>query len=51
VQPRHRAQWTRRFRASSDGAFQINIWIPEDSELDPRERQQALAGRDDVRRP
>jgi nitronate monooxygenase len=37
--PERIAEWARRFRASSDGAFQINIWIPEDSELDPRARR------------
>lgn len=40
--PERIAEWTRRFRAESNGAFQINIWIPEDSELDPRERRRRV---------
>jgi nitronate monooxygenase len=40
--PERIAEWARRFRAESNGAFQINIWIPEDSELDPRERRERV---------
>jgi nitronate monooxygenase len=40
--PERIAAWTRRFRAESNGAFQLNIWIPEDSEVDPRERQERV---------
>jgi nitronate monooxygenase len=40
--PERIAEWARRFRASSNGAFQINIWIPEDAEVDPLERQERV---------
>lgn len=36
--PEHIAQWAREFRSGSRGAFQINVWIPEQLQLDPRER-------------
>ncbi|MGE3289259.1 MAG: NAD(P)H-dependent flavin oxidoreductase [Pseudonocardia sp.] len=29
------AEWARRFRAGSDGAFQLNIWIPDEPVDDP----------------
>jgi nitronate monooxygenase len=37
--PQRIAEWARQFRAKSNGAFQLNVWIPESSELDPQERQ------------
>jgi nitronate monooxygenase len=37
--PQQIADWAREFRTRSSGAFQINIWIPENSKLDPRERR------------
>lgn len=40
--PQRIAEWARQFRAKSSGAFQINIWIPEDSELDPQERRERV---------
>jgi nitronate monooxygenase len=36
--PERIAEWTRKFRAESSGKFQINIWIPAESVLDPAER-------------
>jgi nitronate monooxygenase len=40
--PERIAEWTREFRAGSGGAFQINIWIPEGSSLDPDERAERV---------
>jgi nitronate monooxygenase len=40
--PERIAEWARQFRAKSSGAFQINIWIPEDSKLDPQERRERV---------
>ncbi|MDQ3765199.1 MAG: nitronate monooxygenase [Actinomycetota bacterium] len=37
--PQRIAEWARQFRAKSNGAFQLNIWIPESSKLDAQERQ------------
>jgi nitronate monooxygenase len=37
--PQRIAEWARQFRAKSDGAFQLNIWIPKSSKLDPQERR------------
>jgi nitronate monooxygenase len=40
--PQRIAEWARQFRAKSSGAFQINIWIPESSKLDPQERRERV---------
>lgn len=40
--PERIAEWARRFRAGSDGAFQLNIWIPQESVLDPDERAERV---------
>ncbi|HEV7452007.1 MAG TPA: nitronate monooxygenase [Pseudonocardiaceae bacterium] len=40
--PQRIAEWAREFRAKSSGAFQINIWIPENSKLDPQERRERV---------
>jgi len=37
--PQQIAEWARQFRAKSNGAFQLNIWIPDSSKLDPQQRQ------------
>jgi nitronate monooxygenase len=40
--PERIAEWARQFRVKSRGAFQINIWVPEDSKLDPQERRERV---------
>lgn len=37
------AAWAKRFRAGSDGAFQLNIWVPDPPVEDP-DRADAAAG-------
>lgn len=36
--PERIAEWARQFRVESSGAFQMNIWIPEESVPGPDER-------------
>jgi nitronate monooxygenase len=40
--PEHIARWAREFRSRSRGAFQINVWMPEQLQLDPRERTRRI---------
>lgn len=40
--PEHIAQWVHEFRSRSRGAFQINMWIPERLQPDPRERTRRI---------
>ena len=37
--PQRIAEWVGQFRAKSNGAFQLNIWIPDSSKRDTQERQ------------
>ena len=37
--PQRIAEWARQFRAKSNGAFQLNMWVPDSSRLDAHERQ------------
>jgi nitronate monooxygenase len=37
--PQRIAEWVGQFRAKSNGAFQLNIWIPDSAKLDDQERK------------